>query len=220
MRKLSTLIDQLVNQITEDQTSLTHKFIRIAKKCEKIGNTLYIWFEHLFTPDFPLLQYIYQLEKNDGCSIVSWATEDDWIVTIYDETIADALGMSREKKTDTKIEKSIIYDYKKDALKINEKYISLGDTNDAFIKSFFDLEDNGIVGIDEMAESLDLMVENMTKDKRAKAEKALVYDRIKPLNNKINKELGLEKFFYIENRKIKATYPDIIENSSKTLRKK
>lgn len=220
MKKLSALIEKMVFQITEEQTSLTHKFIKIAKKCEKIENTVYIAFEHLFTPEFPLLQYIYQLEKNDGCSIVSWATEDDWIVTIYDETIADALGMSREKKTDNIIVKSVIYDYKKEALKINEKSISFGDTNDAFIKSFFDLEDDGIVGIDELTESLDSMVENMTKDKRAKAEKSLVYDRIKPLNSKINKESGLEKFFYIENRKVRATYPEIIENSSKTRRKK
>lgn len=221
MKKLSTYIEKVIAEIVEnEETTLTHKFIKIAKKCEKIWNTLYIPFEHLFTPEFYLLPYIYHLEKNDGCNIVSWAIEDDWIVTIYDETIADALGMSREKKTDSKIEKSIIYDYKKEALKINEKYVSFGDTNDAFIKSFFDLEDNGIVGIDEMAESLDLMIENMTKDKRAKAEKTLVYDRVKPLNNKINKEVGLEKFFYIDNRKVKATYPKIIENSSKTHRKK
>gem|GEM_PF-7067870 len=124
MKKLSALIEKIVVQITEEQTSLTHKFIKITKKCEKIGNTVYIPFENLFTPDFPLLQYIYQLEKNDGCSIVSWATEDDWIVTIYDETIADALGMSREEKQ-TALSKNIIYDYDEEALCLDGKPLSL-----------------------------------------------------------------------------------------------
>lgn len=218
MHKLSDLIEKTVDQMVGDQTS-THWFIKIAKQCEKIGSTLYIPFEKLLTPNFPLLQYIYGLEKTDGCSITSWAIEDDWIVTIYDETIADALGMSREKKK-AEASKQVTYNFDKEVLCLDGKPLSLWDVNDVFIQMFFDLEKSGMVSIDELAESIDPIVADMSKDARWKAEKSFVYDRVPAINRKLNKELWIEKFFTIENRKVKLSYREILENSPKKSRKK
>ncbi len=61
--------------------------------------------------------------------------------------------------------------------------------NDVFVRMFFDLERNGTVSIDELAESIDPIVIDMDKSGRSKAEKSLVYDRVPALNGKLNKEL-------------------------------
>lgn len=88
------------------------------------------------------------------------------------------------------------------------------------MEMFFDLEQSGIVCINELTESIDPIVVDMDKVARAKAEKSLVYDRVPRLNGKLNKELGIEKCFIIENRKVKLSYLDILENSPKKSRKK
>jgi len=217
MEKLQFLTVNTVSSFLVNLNPLTYKFIKMAKKWEKIENTLYIPFETLFT-DFPLIQFLYSLQENDGCDVASWLIEDDWVVTIYDEIIADALGMSHEKKKEAI--KNVIFDYTKEALCIDEQAISLRDTNNMFVKMFFDLEKSWVVDIDELAESIDPIVIDMNKEERSKAEKTLVYDRVPQINNSLRKELGMEKFFSIQNRKVKLNYPEILEKSPKTPRKK
>lgn len=219
MQKLEGLIINTVSSFVINHTALTHKFINVAKKCEKIGNTLYIPFEKIVTRDFPLLQYLYNLQLNDGCELDSWLIEDDWVVTIYDETIADALGMVRADKQQEKQHKTISFDYEKEALFVDSKKRSLGEVNDAFVRFFFDLEKDGEVAIDELAESIDTAVIDMDHAKRKKAEKRLIYDRVPQINRTINKLTGIEKFFSIENRRIILTDSNVVEKSSKTSRK-
>lgn len=219
MQKLEGLIINTVSSFVINHTALTHKFINVAKKCEKIGNTLYIPFEKIATRDFPLLQYLYNLQLNDGCELDSWLIDDDWVVTIYDETIADALGMVRADKQQEKQHKTISFDYEKDALFVDSKKRSLGEVNDAFVRFFFDLEKDGEIAIDELAESIDTAVIDMDHAKRKKAEKRLIYDRVPQINRTINKLTGIEKFFSIENRRIILTDSNVVEKSSKTSRK-
>lgn len=218
MQKLEWLIINTVSEFVIHHTALTHKFIGVAKKCEKIGNTLYIPFEKIATRDFPLLQYLYNLQLNDGCELDSWLVDDDWIVTIFDETIADALGMVRADKQDEKQYKTILFDYEKEVLFIDSKKKSLGETNDAFIRFFFKLEKDGEIAIDELSEAIDTAIVDMDRAKRRRAEKSMIYDRVPQINRTLNKLTGVEKFFSIENRKVILTNPDILEQYSKTAR--
>ena len=219
MQKLEGLIINTVSEFVINHTALTHKFINVAKNCEKIGNTIYIPFEKIVTRDFPLLQYLYNLQLNDGCELDSWLIDDDWVVTIYDETIADALGMVRADKQHDKQHKTILFDYEKDVLFIDSKKKSLGEVNDAFVRFFFDLEQDGEVAIDELSESIDTAIINMDRTERKRAEKRLIYDRVPQINRTINKLTGIEKFFSIENRKIILTDSNVVEKTSKTSRK-
>lgn len=199
---------------------ITRKFIALAKRSEIIGNAVFIKLEDVVKVDFPCLQYIYWLQKTEGCLVRSWKIKDAFMIYLFDPTICHILGIWEWSQQQEKIEK-LAYNEQKEVLELNEKKLSIWPNNEGFIKEYFDLMfdyDKG-VAIDEIVERLEPNIADLKTNEIFKAKKRLSYDRTNLLNKRIAKLTGISGLFKIENGYIKLTSPIRVEKSSKTLEK-
>lgn len=216
MGQLREFIDTSVEDIMDmslDIHFLLRKFIKIAKESEIIGWTVFIPFSKCIEADFPLLQFIYYLQKNEWGHLISWNIEGDvWAIWIGDPIISRALGIkgSDDDKIDTS---ELIYNETKELLYFKKKPLHLGEMNETFVKEFFDLsfdQDAGL-SIEELVERLEPNIESFTPEKIKQAKKRLSYDRVDLLNIKITKLTWLPKCFKVINSKIKLLFQISVE---------
>lgn len=224
MKKLQKLIDTYISETFDEAygiEDITRKFIALAKKSEIIGNAVFIKLEDVIKADFPCLQYIYWLNKTEGCLIRSWKIKDAFMINLFDPTICHILGIWEwSQKQQENVEK-LIYNEQKEVLELNGKKLPLWETNEGFVKEYFDLmfDTEWWVSIDELIERLEPNIWELWADKIPKAKKRLSYDRANLLNKKIAKLTGITGLFKIENGYIKLTSPIRVEKLSKVLEK-
>ena len=210
MWKLQKLIDAYISDSFEKSDwieSVTRKFIALAKKSEIIGNTVFMKFGDIVNADFACFQYMYWLDKIDDISVESWNIEDVFVVKIYSDTIAHILGMGPESGKQKENIGNISYNQEREVLELNGRKIALWETNEAFVKEYFDLMfhlDSG-VWIDEIVERLEPNIWELWLNIMNKKKKSLSYDRVKLLNGKIAKLTWVTSLFKIENGYIKLT---------------
>jgi len=210
MWKLQKLIDAHISDSFEKLDgieSVARKFIALAKKSEIIGNTVFMKFGDIVNADFACFQYMYWLDKIDDISVESWNIEDVFVVKIYSDTIAHILGMGPESEKQKENIGNISYNQEREVLELNWRKIALWETNEGFIKEYFDLMfhiDSG-VWIDEIVERLEPNIWELKNDEMRKRKKSLSYDRVKLLNGKIAKLTWVTGLFKIGNGYIKLT---------------
>lgn len=224
MKKLYDFIEAYISDTFDEAygiEDMTRKFIALAKKSEVIGSMVFIKLEDAVKADFPCLQYIYWLQKMEGCLVWSWKIKDAFMVSLYDPTICHILGIWEwSQKQEENIGK-LTYNEQKEVLELNGKKLAIWPNNEGFIKEYFDLmfDDDKWVAIDEIVERLEPNIDGLSADEILKAKKRLSYDRANLLNKRIAKLTGISGLFKIENGYIKLTSPVRVEKISKALEK-
>lgn len=109
------------------------------------------------------------------------------------------------------------FDIEKDQLKYNGVYMRFGKKNLDFIRTFFDLLEDGqdYIQADEILVWIERWFENITGSEQYKAKRRYVYTPRKTVNDAIKKNTNLEDFFWLENWNIWLKYPKYIKLSKK-----
>lgn len=94
MEKLKGLLDTTVSELFESERkieSTARSFTELAKKCQIIGNMVFIPFQIAVNAEFPCLQYLYWLQKQKGCLVISWKIREVFEVRLFDPAMCHIL---------------------------------------------------------------------------------------------------------------------------------
>lgn len=216
MKILQNGIDDYISETFDGENNIedgTRQFIALAKKSEIIWNVAFVKFEDAIKANFPCLQYIYWLHKTEGGLIKSWKIKDAFAISLFDSTICRILGIWEWSSRQQENIQKLAYNETKEVLELDWKRLSLWETNEAFVREYFDLLFNAElwVSIDEIIEGLEPNIWQLDSDEILKAKKRLGYDRANLLSKKIAKLTGVSWLFKIENGYIKLTSPIRVE---------
>lgn len=113
---------------------------------------------------------------------------------------------------------SFEFDIDRDQLKYNGIYMSFGKKNLAFIRTFFDLIEDGqeYIQVDEILLWVERGFADIGWKDRYKAKKTHIYYPRETVNKAIEKHTGLIEFFLLDTENIRLHYPEYITLSKKS----